>query len=145
MFMTWRTPRHVAPGARDEISNEQLDRAIREQFQSTYGKSYVAMPQGFDLSSAYVDSGAVLPVFTKNTEIRENYDAERSIHGIEQPIKENTSRYGANKTKHMSVKGSVPRVVPRDPLAHQTQVTVKSKPMYQTDYCGVPETTTLAI
>ena len=45
------------------------------------------MPQGFDLSSAYVDSGAVLPVFTKNTEIRENYDAERSIHGIEQPIK----------------------------------------------------------
>ena len=45
------------------------------------------MPQGFDLSSAYVDSAAVLPVFTKNTEIRENYDAERSIHGIEQPIK----------------------------------------------------------
>ena len=35
---------------------------------------------------------------------------------------ENTTRYGANKTKHLSVKGSIPRVVPRDPLEHQTQV-----------------------
>ena len=37
MFMTWRTPRG-AKAVGDEITNEQLDRAIREQFQSTYGK-----------------------------------------------------------------------------------------------------------
>ena len=90
------------------------------------------------IKTAFSEPNANFPTFTKNTEVRENYDNERSIHGIEAPIKgrqldvncghvkfanlENTSRYGANKTKHLSVKGSVPRVEPRDPLLHQTQV-----------------------
>ena len=47
--------------------------------------SYVAMPQGFDMGSAFTEQPK-FPIYTKNTEVRENFDQERSIHGIEGPI-----------------------------------------------------------
>ena len=44
------------------------------------------MPQGFNPNPAFKskDSGLIK---TKNTEIRENFDNERSIGGIEEPIR----------------------------------------------------------
>ena len=38
MFMTWRVPRGASKNGGKEISDADLDRAIRNQFQSTYGK-----------------------------------------------------------------------------------------------------------
>ena len=44
------------------------------------------MPQGFNPSSAFtLESPKIIE--TKNTEIRENFDTERSITGIEEPIR----------------------------------------------------------
>jgi len=58
----------------------------RHQFQSTYGKSYAGMPQGFDPNSAFsTDVGT--DNWTKDTEIRENFDNERSIIGVENEIR----------------------------------------------------------
>ena len=48
--------------------------------------SYVGMPQGFDLNSAFIEQQN-RAIVTKNTEIRENYDKDRSISGIEDPIR----------------------------------------------------------
>ena len=41
MFMTWRVPRGASKNGGKEISDADLDRAIRNQFQSTYGKRLV--------------------------------------------------------------------------------------------------------
>ena len=38
MFMTWRVPGGASKNGGKEISDADLDRAIRNQFQSTYGK-----------------------------------------------------------------------------------------------------------
>ena len=57
----------------------------RKKYAKSPNFSYVAMPQGFDMGSAFTEK-VQFPIFTKNTEVRENYDQERSIHGIEGPI-----------------------------------------------------------
>ena len=44
------------------------------------------MPQGFDPNPAFKTKDASL-IKTKNTEIRENFDNERSIGGIQDPIR----------------------------------------------------------
>ena len=111
MFMTWRVPRGLSKNGGKEISDADLDRAIRNQFQSTYGKrlvpstnqnlsqrqlygnrfktklfSFAGMPQGFNPNPAFKSKDTKL-IKTKNTEIRENFDNERSIGGIEEPIR----------------------------------------------------------
>ena len=53
MFMTWRTPRG-AKAVGDEITNEQLDRAIREQFQSTYGKRLFFLQKNVSLKMKFL-------------------------------------------------------------------------------------------
>ena len=47
------------------------------------------MPQGFNPNPAFKTKDASL-IKTKNTEIRENFDNERSIGGIEEPIRGNS-------------------------------------------------------
>ena len=44
------------------------------------------MPQGFNPNPAFKSKDIGL-IKTKNTEIRENFDNERSIGGIEEPIR----------------------------------------------------------
>ena len=44
------------------------------------------MPQGFNPNPAFKSKDTKL-IITKNTEIRENFDNERSIGGIEEPIR----------------------------------------------------------
>ena len=44
------------------------------------------MPQGFNPNPAFKSKDTKL-IKTKNTEIRENFDNERSIGGIEEPIR----------------------------------------------------------
>ena len=50
------------------------------------------MPQGFNPNPAFKTKDASL-IKTKNTEIRENFDNERSIGGIEEPIRGNSQLY----------------------------------------------------
>ena len=114
MFMTWRVPRGASKNGGKKISDADLDRAIRNQFQSTYGKryeflsavsqseseygefkihfSFAGMPQGFNPNPAFKTKDASL-IKTKNTEIRENFDNERSIGGIEEPIRGKSMRH----------------------------------------------------
>ena len=48
--------------------------------------SFAGMPQGFNPNPAFKSKDIGL-IKTKNTEIRENFDNERSIGGIEEPIR----------------------------------------------------------
>ena len=54
------------------INDADVDRAIRSQFRSTYGKSFNGLPQGFDISAAYSQTDSSTEK-QRVTEVRENY------------------------------------------------------------------------
>ena len=60
------------------------------------------MPQGFNPNPAFKTKDASL-IKTKNTEIRENFDNERSIGGIEEPIRGKSTLYESSIMTHWRV------------------------------------------
>ena len=60
------------------------------------------MPQGFDPNPAFKTKDASL-IKTKNTEIRENFDNERSIGGIQDPIRGKSTVHDSFVMSHRRV------------------------------------------
>merc|ERR1712227_500237 len=54
------------------------------------------IPKGFNAVPAFISSSKSV-IRTKNTEIRENFDDKNPL---DEPIKENNTRYGCNKLKN---------------------------------------------
>ncbi|CBY23322.1 unnamed protein product [Oikopleura dioica] len=110
---------------------------MNAQLKSTYQKSFLGMTPG---SKKLLQSSSSSIIRTKNTESRENYVNLT----LDERIKEPHTRYGCNKKKHISARGAVPGRVPSQPLIHATQATIEKTPMYQTQFCGVNESSTLS-
>ena len=62
--------------------------------------SFAGMPQGFNPNPAFKTKDAAL-IKTKNTEIRENFDNERSIGGIQDPIRGKSTVHDSHGMTHL--------------------------------------------
>ena len=97
MFMTWRVPRDLRNTNKNRyntfiiieklntfssINDQHIDKIIRDQFNSTYSKSYNGMPQGFNPLGGF-ETPETNIVRTRNTETRENY----LVKIVEDPIR----------------------------------------------------------
>ncbi|KAM4701324.1 testis-expressed protein 26 [Discoglossus pictus] len=135
-FMVWRLPREEKKISSDSRSPwmkqptiEEVQRAMKAQYCSTYKEDYVGTPQGFQVKYAI----NVPPSW--KTEIPRPLDTESRFNYQIQPhapeFMDFTRKYGCYSNRHLPAKGTVPTVT----YSHiQNQENRKHLTTYQRHY-----------
>ncbi|KAL3880056.1 hypothetical protein ACJMK2_032327 [Sinanodonta woodiana] len=110
-FMVWKFPKkgyaeHPSSKWSEELTNDKMNQVYKRLCQSTYQSDYLAIPQGFQVKSAFSqepDWKENIP-YTIDSVKRFSYQRPEHLKALQLP----TNRYGSNKKKMMPAVGTIP-------------------------------------